>query len=154
MGMGVAIILCLFQGLGSILAGRIAGKLPDQKLFLTTEGCDITNGTYTFPNEYDPDFSAFNFTNPWKEREDSWEIQIWSISYLWLPGLGIGFSIFFGLLCSGVVNLSTSPKERKLVPKRLFTKPLLKLWKKIFGKEYLKGWIDYSSTLKDDVTTN
>jgi len=140
--MGISILVCGFQGLGQILAGRIPDKLPDQRLFLTTDGCEVVNGTIPPIDSIIPS----EWSNPWKKRDDSWEVQIWSISYAWLPGIGIGTTIIFGLIFSGIISLAGGKQRR--IEKRLFAFPLLSFWKRVLGQKYLESWIEMESLSK------
>lgn len=130
-------LICTVQAIGHIVAGQIEGKLPDQKFFLTTEGCELNNGThfYTLPPPEIPE----DYINPWKERNDSWDTLIFSMTYAWLPCAGIGISIVFGMIFSVLFNISG--RKRKLTEEKLFAFPFLRVWKYIFGEKYLSQWV-------------
>jgi sodium-coupled monocarboxylate transporter 8/12 len=155
LGVAVSLIFSLFVGVGNIFAGR-AGNLPldEQKLFTTTAGCNLTalpeEGISSFIGQfYDRhEFGLDEFTRAktdWKDdpKFQSFEIMMWSISYIWLPGIGGVTTLIFGLIFSAIINAKA--KGILKVNKSLLSKPFLRLWKLCFGQKHLDKWVDYDS---------
>lgn len=140
-----SIALSAFVGIGNIIEGR-NDKLPDQRLELSTDGCTRINKTdssfFSFADKIDE--HSFRPQTDWKElhKDDSFALKIWSISYIWQPGIGCVSTLLFGAFFSFVI-IAVNRKSIKRVHKNLLSKPWLRFWERIFSQEKLSEWIDY-----------
>jgi len=148
--MGVSIVISMFIGIGNIVAGR-QEWLPDQKLCLSTHGCTLAPESRSNPFEIfakdDLDVSLYcpSKTNTaWKHNEDSFALRLWSISYVWQPGVGGITTFVFGIIFSAIV-LAIRKNQGPKVNESLLSIPFTRLWKKLFGKAYVDKWIDFDS---------
>ncbi|KAG4068534.1 hypothetical protein HA402_004875 [Bradysia odoriphaga] len=147
LGMFVSILFSGFIGLGNIIAG-IQDLLPNQRLNLTVQGCTCSNGVEEqfcrdFPDNQYLDLAD---NSHWKENDDSVLIRMFSISYIWQPGVGTLSTIVFGIFFSALVILIDKSKRKK-VHAKLLSKPFIRLWNKIFGKSRMDNWIDYDDKI-------
>ncbi len=146
----VSIAISAFVGLGNIIAG-INDELPNQKLPLLTSGCQLVNETAeelftTTPAVLGHDLFAsphLRANTAWKNRDDSFALRVWSISYIWQPGIGGLSTLFFGLIFSALVLLRKKRAPR--VNESLLSVPFTNMWKRLFGMEYLEKWVDFDS---------
>lgn len=154
--MCVSILISGFVGLGNIIAGR-EGKVPEaeQRLQLCTNGCEtepisrffrknMTHGYNMISDYMEKEGPSIMAYSGWKEahKDDSWALKVWSLSYIWQPGIGCVTTLIFGILFSYIIiALKKHPKEK--VHTSLLSKPWLSLWEKIFGKESMSNWVDY-----------
>jgi len=155
-----SVAISMFIGLGNIIAG-IDEKLPNQKLPLSIEGCAIVNlttgATTTTTTEFsnfhslpshpaflDSLYSRSSINTEWKNRDDSIALRIWSLSYIWQPGVGVISTFVLGLIFSGIIVICRKGKGPK-INYSLMSEPFLKFWRMCFGQKYLNKWIDYDS---------
>ena len=140
LGIFFSVLVTGFIGLGNIVISMM-DKIPDQKLFLTTEGCERENMATKY---YEQDMSKIAFD--WKDEEASFWVQLWSISYVWLPTVGFVTTVFFGGCISGIVNSKRSAKAKSAqVKSDLLCEPILKVWVKCFGMQYMMNWVDFEN---------
>jgi len=143
LGIFCSILLTGFIGLGNIVISTM-DKIPDQKLFLTTEGCERENMTTQYYQHIEHDLSKISFD--WKDEEASFWVQLWSISYIWQPAVGIITTMFFGGFFSAIVNSKRSAKTKSnRVKSDLLCKPILNVWLKCFGMNYMMNWVDFEN---------
>lgn len=141
--MFASILFSGFIGVGNIVAG-IQDLLPNQRLNLTLQGCTCSNGVEEkfcrdFPDNQYLDLAD---NSHWKDNDDSALVRMFSISYIWQPGVGSISTIVFGLFFSILVIL-IDKSQRKRVHARLLSKPLIRLWNAVLGKATMDKWIDY-----------
>lgn len=140
-----SIALSAFVGIGNIIADRNE-KLPNQRLDLSTDGCERISKTISsnFSLAEDIDGLSLRSQTYWKElhKDDSFAIKIWSISYIWQPAIGCVTTLLFGAFFSFVI-IAVNRKSIKRVHKNLLSKPWLRFWERIFSQEMLGEWIDY-----------
>jgi len=140
-----SLVLTLFLGIGSILAGNDK-RLPSQKLFLRTDGC--------YTNDTDP---FFNLTIPrhnteWKDIELEGADNLYAMSYLWQPIVPIVGTVVFGFIFSIIINMlrKTEPTPVKT---RFMTPIMVSMWVKLLGKEKLSRWMQFEDDERDAVDT-
>jgi hypothetical protein len=124
----------LFIGIGNIVAG-IEGNLPNQRRNLTTVGCNFTDDE--IGKEYSHEF--------WKEEHahDSALTKMFSLSYIWLPGVGFVSTLILGILFSAVVFLANRRKSNMRVNTKLMSQPFVKFWVWVFGQERMETVVDF-----------
>jgi len=126
---GIAIVLTISAG--SIID---SDKLPNQKLYLSTEGCPyVENGTVLHSEVKGMAGES------WKDGEYSTWIKIVSLAPTWYPGLGNIGTIVFGLIFSFAFM-----KLQVIVPvKRDYLSPhILSLWEKVLPPSWINGWVE------------
>lgn len=146
--MFASILFSGFLGLGNIIAG-IQNILPNQRLNLTLSGCTCSDGV---EEQFCRDFSDNEYldladNSHWKENGDSVLVQMFSLSYIWQPGVGTISTIVFGIFFSILVMIIDKSKRKK-VHAKLLSKPFIRLWNKVLGKELMDKWIDYDDTVE------
>lgn len=145
----MSILSCLVIG---TFVANANGWLPNQRLFLTTDGCSRNRNSSSSENVF---ISSEINSSSWKYdvktlENDTWFVRIVSISFLWHPPLGILLTIFFGIIYSVIFNScggKTKGEQVKKVRANLLSPPMLKLWLNFFPKVAEK-WIDLESEHK------
>lgn len=145
--MVASILFSGFIGLGNIIAG-IQNLLPNQRLNLTLQGCVCSDGTTEqFCRDFaDNEYLDLPDNSHWKENGDSTLVQMFTTSYIWLPGIGGITTLIFGILFS-VLVIAFDKTARKKVHYKLLSKPLIIMWNKILGESRMEKWIDYDETI-------
>ena len=139
-----------------------ADDFPNQKLPLSTSGCEGINVThsssstvtYNYINYEDPHYSKSNLwraPSEWKGNEDSFLIKFLSLSYMWYSGLGCILMVVFGILFSFMFNYFTNVAPRR-VDSTCISPPILRLWNKLLTKERMKVWINFDDKVKFQVS--
>lgn len=127
-----------------ILNNIYSSSLPDQRLPLSTDGCEIQ------------DTSSFNYSNTtksstdWKNNDDSFSIQILSISYMWYSTAGTIISILLGIIISAIVNLIEG-KPNVMVSSKCLSPPILLLFRKYFPA-HIKRWVSFEDKDNDSAS--
>ncbi len=117
-----------------------SSSLPDQRLPLSTDECEIE------------DTNSFNYYNmtrsstEWKNNDDSFSIQLLSISYMWYSTAGTIISISLGIIFSAIINL-VEGKPKVKVSSKCLSPPILLLFITYFPV-HIKRWVSFED--KDD----
>jgi hypothetical protein len=130
--------MSLFFGIGAILAEN-AGKLPNQKLPLRTDGC------YYYWNEsvaISSEFASVGENTFWKDEEYSGLDNLFAISFQWQPMIPVVGTVLFGLIFSVVVNVVRKDRNSPVKEKYL-TPVVLSMWVKVFGKVEVSRWVEF-----------
>jgi len=148
LGMITSIFFTAFIGLGNIVSG-IQGVLPNQRLNLTLEGCVCRDGDIEqFCRDF-PDNQYLNLpdNSHWKDNGDSPLVRMFSVSYVWQPGIGGLSTVVFGIIFSYLV-IVFDKSQRKKVHARLLCKPFIRLWNRLLGEKRMLNWIDFDENVK------
>lgn len=144
-----SIILSGYVGIGNIIEGR-NNNLPDQRLELSVTECLVRNIGSNVEGRPLSDFDyqgnwSYTHASDWKElhTDDSFARKIWSISYIWQPGIGCVSTILFSIIFSYII-IAINRKSIEKVHRNLLSKPWLRFWERILGQEKMSNWVDYS----------
>jgi hypothetical protein len=109
---------------------EIKAQLPNQRLPVSTTGCDNNTASNFIPSNHDD----------WKtEREYSSLVQLLSFSFIWYSLMGAVLAVVIGM---GISFLTIkSEKSRKLIDKRCICPPILKMLE-ILCPSHIKKWVD------------
>ncbi|ODM96987.1 Sodium-coupled monocarboxylate transporter 1 [Orchesella cincta] len=147
LGLITSILFSGTVGLGNIIAAK-DGKLPNMKFPLSTAQCLLQNTTSgevfqpVISNVSIEDLFQLDSMHVWKERDDSFAVQVWSTSFMWQPGIGCVSMLILGSLFSFIVILF----DRQSIPKvhkNLISPPWLRFWERCCGREVMSNWVDY-----------
>ena len=118
------VMICLIVG-NTVASNR--AQLPNQRLVLNTYGCDGSNETTSSSTME----SFVITTHPnWKDQDDSFLIQLLSISYMWYSGIGCICTVFFGIIYSYLFQvLGKNDELDQRVPSQCISPPVLRFWK-------------------------
>ena len=123
----LSLVFMVVFGAG-VFYGNGESLLPDQKLFLTTAGCNSSSNSTTA--------SIFmelsQWRSDWKEEDNSILIQALSVSYIWYTAMGVVFTVLFGLIFSFIVSCFEDAERKKKIDYDLFSPPMYKFWRFIF----------------------
>lgn len=137
----LGMILTLFL-MSTFIVGNLSvdvDRLPDQRLFLDTSGCELVNTSTTATSIWT------NTSTNWKNEDYSGIIKLLSISYMWYSAMGCVLCVFFGLIFSIAINY-WDKKPRKLVHSKCISPPIMQLLNKLFPI-YIQQWVDQSDTM-------
>lgn len=128
-----------------------SSSLPDQKLPLSTAGCQNENTENYSTIILAGNNTAAHIANTnWKNEDDSLHIRFLSISYMWYSAAGSILSILMGLVCSLIINLFYGKPNVK-VPSKCLSPPVLKLYKR-YIPNHVQNWVDLTDKDKNSIT--
>lgn len=115
---------------------------------MTLQGCVCSDGiTEQFCRDFpDNEYLDLADNSNWKDNGDSVLVQMFTTSYIWLPGIGTFSTLVFGIIFSLLVIVFDKTKKKK-VHAKLLSKPLIIMWNKILGESWMQNWIDYDETV-------
>lgn len=135
-----------------ILNNLNSSSLPDQRLPLSSECSNQdTNVTTIMPDAVNMRSTG---SDDWKHGDDSFYIQLLSISYMWYSAAGCILSVFLGLVCSMFVRLVEGNTTKK-VPAEYLSPPILNLYVRLFPN-HIRNWVDFKNKIivTDDVNVD
>jgi hypothetical protein len=121
-------------GIGQTINNQDVGKLPIQWKNLNTSQCEFNHSSDGWSPEW----------IPWKERNDGFFIQLFSISPLWYPMYGIVICVILGLILSFIATLMAGRNLNPPLPSKMFNPMMMKFLKWFCPGELVRLQIEFT----------